>query len=392
MRIAFYLAGSDLGRSGIGVYVQEVLPRLVVLARSQGDEVVVVGTRADHRAFATADLAVDCGFLPALLDEPGPSALFHLVAAGALASRHRADVALLPAANRRLTAVSRVPTVAVVHDLAQLEVARKYDPLRMAYVKYAVMGALRRADSLVTVSGATRKDLAQALTVDPASIRVVLNGVDTARFHPREATNPAAGRVRRAHGLERPFLLYVSRLEDPGKNHLRLVEAFAASSLAASHDLILVGADWGAAPAITAAALEAGVGDRVRWLGFVDDADLPILVSLAAAVIMVGLREGFGLPALEAIAAGRPVCAANAGALPEVVGPYAALCDPYNVDSIRRALEAAVADEALRAKVAAEGPDWAQARGWGATAQGLYEACVAVVGDGARHSCHPDAQ
>ncbi|RLB45061.1 MAG: hypothetical protein DRJ42_30780, partial [Deltaproteobacteria bacterium] len=173
MRIAFYLAGSDLGRSGIGIYVREVLPRLAALAEEAGDDIVVVGTRAEHEAFSTRTLAVERRFLPAALDRPGPSALFHLAAAGLLAPLHRADVILLPAANRRLTAVSRLPTVAVVHDIAQLEVAKKYDPLRMAYVKYAVMGALRRADSLVTVSGATRDDLAAALAIDPSTIRVV---------------------------------------------------------------------------------------------------------------------------------------------------------------------------------------------------------------------------
>ncbi len=380
MRIAFALGGSDLGRSGIGIYVREVLPRLIAICREQGDELLVLGTPAEHRAYDTEHLGVPLQTLPAAFDRPGASALFHLLGVGPLSRLRRADVLLLPAANRRINLglAHSVPTVAVVHDVAQLAVADKYDPLRMAYVERLVVPAFRRATVLVAVSNATRDDLVQALHLPKERIRVVLNGVDADRFQPTERDDAAVRRTLAAHRLERPFLLYVSRLEHPGKNHLRLVRAFGSSALAASHDLILVGADWGAHERIVAEARSAGVADRVRWLGFVDDADLPKLVAASDAVVMVGLREGFGLPALEAIAAGRPVCASNTGALPEVVGPHAALCDPLDERSIRQALERAVSDEALRAGVLAEGQAWARARGWGATAQGLYDACLAA--------------
>jgi glycosyltransferase involved in cell wall biosynthesis len=289
------------------------------------------------------------------------------------------DVLLLPAANRRITLVSPVPTVAVVHDVAQLSVAEKYDPLRMTYVQRIVVPAFRRVGSLVAVSNATQNDLVEALGIPAEDIRVVYNGVDADRFRPRDRRDPEVEAALDTHHISRPYLLYVSRLEHPGKNHLRLVRAFGGSELAKTHDLLLVGADWGAHESIVEEAQRAGIGDRVRWLGFVDAADLPSLVALADAMIMVGLREGFGLPALEAIAAGRPVCASNTGALPEVVGPHGALCDPFDEASITRALEASVADTDLRARVRAEGPAWARARGWQRTTDGLYDACLALL-------------
>jgi glycosyltransferase involved in cell wall biosynthesis len=165
-----------------------------------------------------------------------------------------------------------------------------------------------------------------------------------------------------------------------------LVRAFGRSALRETHELLLVGADWGAREAIEAAAAEEGVRDRVRWLGFVSDAHLPALTAACDALVMVGLREGFGLPALEAIATGRPVCASSTGALPEVVGPYAKLCDPLDEASIRSALEGAIGDEVLRERVRREGPKWARARGWQATAAGLIEACRAV---GSEHRAPP---
>jgi glycosyltransferase involved in cell wall biosynthesis len=375
MRIAFFLGGSDLGRSGIGVYVREVLPRLAALAEGAGDGLVVTGTQREHAAFDTAALPVERRTLPSIFDSPGPSALLHLGATGALALCAGADVALLPAANRRIGSISVVPTVAVVHDLAQLTVRGKYDALRMAYVRYAVMSALRRASVLVAVSNATRDDLATSLGRPPQSIRVVPNGVDADRFRPMGRRDPRVLEALSAHSIHAPYLLYVSRLEHPGKNHLRLIRAFARCAVRPTHELLLVGADWGALEAIEAVAAEEGVADRVRWLGFVPDHELPALTAAADAVVMVGLREGFGLPALEAIAAGRPVCASNTGALPEVVGPHARLCDPEDERSIGDALEAVVMDGALRQRAREDGPAWAAARGWQATAEGLYEAC-----------------
>jgi glycosyltransferase involved in cell wall biosynthesis len=382
MRIVFPLGGTDLGRSGIGICVREVLPRLASLCREKGDELVVLGTRAEHEAYDTSALGVERHFLPSVLDRPGVSALFHLVAAAPLSRLSRADVLLLPAANRRIPLSAPLPTVGVVHDLAQLAVDDKYDPLRMAYFRHLVVPAFGRTTQLVAVSNATRDDMVDALSIPKEEIRVVFNGVDADRFQPKDRSDASVAESLARHHLERPFLLYVSRLEHPGKNHVRLVRAFAASSLAESHDLILVGADWGAHERIVTEAESAGVKDRVRWLGFVEDRDLPNLVAASDAVVMVGLREGFGLPALEAIAAGRPVCASETGALPEVVGPHAALCDPLDVGAIRRALERVVSDTELRERVAAEGQAWARQRGWGETAAGLYDACSSV---GDRH-------
>jgi len=89
----------------------------------------------------------------------------------------------------------------------------------------------------------------------------------------------------------------------------------------------------------------------------------------------VGLFEGFGLPALEALAAGRPVLASSTGALPEVVGDLAALCDPLDESAIEAAIEHALFDPALRARAATEGPRWARARDWQRTADGVLAAC-----------------
>ncbi|HVU36434.1 MAG TPA: glycosyltransferase family 1 protein, partial [Opitutaceae bacterium] len=306
----------------------------------------------------------------------GANAAWHLLGAGYRARRLGADVLLLPAANRRIAAWSPVPVVAVVHDLAQLRVERKYDPLRMFYFRRILLPAFRRPAALVAISQATRNDLTTTLRLPAERVRVVYNGVNPAAYRVCDAEN--IRRARAAAGLaERPYLLYPARLEHPGKNHVRLLQAFARSGLAATHVLALSGADWGAEPLIRAKIDELRLSGTVRLLGFVGQ--LAPLLAGADAVLMLGLHEGFGLPPLEALSAGRPVCVANTGALPEVVGPFGVQCDPLSEHSIAEALRQVVSDEAIRTRCRQGGPAWADRFTWGRTAEGLLEACHAAV-------------
>lgn len=379
MRLAVALGGTDRGMSGIGVYVRSVLPHLAARLAADGGALIALGTQADLDAYALDGM--ERATLSALYDSPSANALVHLLSVGSEARRAGADVLLLPAANRRMTLLSPVPTVAVVHDLAQLKVARKYDPLRMVYVNHVLTRTLRSARELVAVSRATRDDMAEALRLPADRIRVVPNGVDFNRFSPAAEGGDARVERARAHaGLTGPYVLYAARLEHPGKNHLRLLRAFARSRARDTHVLALAGKDWGAEGLIRAEIEALGLGSRVRLLGFVPDEVLPGLVAGADAVVMVGLHEGFGLPALEALSAGRSLVASSSGALPEVVGSLAASCDPLDEGSIKEALERALGDEGLRARVRLEGPTWARRFGWDATADGLYEACVAALG------------
>lgn len=379
MKLAVMLGGSDVGRSGIGTYVREILPPLAASVRERGGAVIAIGTARELSAYASSLRDCSSLALPSAIEPPGPSALFHMVAADRVARRAGADVALFPAANRRAPLAPSIPSVAVVHDLAQLHVARKYDRLRTFYVRKLLTRAMREATRLVAVSEATRRDLAEVLAIPPSAVDVVPNGVDGARFAPIPAGDVRLVAARAAYGLARPYVLYVSRLEHPGKNHAGLLEAFAGSRARETHDLVLVGADWGAGAMIEARAAALGIGAALRALGFVDGGTLPALVAGADAVVMVGLHEGFGLPALEALAAGRPVVVSATGALPEVVGPLGVVVDPRAPVSMAAGLDRALADRALRDLVAVEGPRRAASFSWAETAAGLLRACEGAL-------------
>jgi glycosyltransferase involved in cell wall biosynthesis len=379
LRVAIALGGTDRGRSGISTVVRSVLAGLRKSLQGRGGALVAFGAEADRAAFASELEGVEWRETPRAFDRPGPNALWHLFRSGPLAARLGADVLLLPAANRRLTAFSPIPTVAVVHDLSQLHVSAKFDRLRMFYAKHVLVSALAGATELVAVSEATRTDLREALSCPSHRIRLIPNGVNTSRFSVPLAGDPRIAAARDSLSLHGPYLLYPARLEHPGKNHLRLLQAFAQSAAASKHKLVLAGADFGGGELIRREVARLGIGHRVRALGFVPEPLLPGLVAGADAVMMVGLHEGFGLPALEALASGRAVAASNTGALPEVTGHLAALCDPRSVASIGRALDRTLADESLRTLALAEGPQWAAARSWDKTIDGLVAACVSAA-------------
>ena len=379
MRLAVALSGIDAGRSGIGRYVRAVVPRLSRLLRGSGGALAALGTDAEFRA--CGEELADVERIP-IGDRAGgaaASALWYLACAGRRARAAGADVLLLPAANRRVTWQRRVPTVAVVHDLAQLHVPGKYDWLRMVYARRILPLALGSAREIVAVSEATRGDLIHAVRVPSDRVRVVHNGVDTALFAPAVPGSGAVEAARRAAGLARPHLVYPARLEHPGKNHLRLLRAFASSRLRGSHQLVFVGGDWGAGERIRAEVARLGIEEAVRILGWVEDAVLAALVAGADAVLVVGLHEGFGLPALEGLAAGRPIVASCTGAALEAAGGLGVACDPRDEASMRSALERCVADRDLRERVSREGPAWARRWSWDRTAEGLLDACFAAA-------------
>ncbi|WNG29872.1 glycosyltransferase family 4 protein [Cystobacter fuscus] len=377
MRLAMALGGTDWGRSGIGTYTRAVLARLGRTLRASGGELVALGTPRDFEAYEGVLADARRVVLPSLLDKPALSASWYLTRVGACARGAGADALLLPAANRRVPLWLGLPSVGVVHDLAQFNVPNKYDGLRTRYVRNLLPRAFSSLSALVVVSESTRADVARILDYSPERLHVIPNGVDTERFHTPDPSQIA--RARAHTDLSGDYLLYLSRLEHPGKNHLRLLQAYAASPARHTHQLALVGADWGGEARIRAEIQRLKLEGRVRILGFVADEFIPGLLADASAVIAVGLCEGFGLPALEALAMGRPVVVSNTGALPEVVGELGILCDPYDPSDMSAALTRVVGDTAWRERITREGPTYARRLNWDRSCDQLLSLCYQVA-------------
>ncbi|MCS6880000.1 MAG: glycosyltransferase family 4 protein [Oscillochloridaceae bacterium] len=207
--------------------------------------------------------------------------------------------------------------------------------------------ALRRAGALVSLSEATRQEFIQHYRIRPERIMLTPPSIDPTRFAPPPPEAVAA--LRRRLGLEgRRVLLHVG-FSTPRKGLEYLVAALPA--LPADVRLVLVGA-WEPGYREKVRAAAGAAWERVLEAGSVPDAEMPLYFALADTLTLPSLLEGFGLPALEAMACGTPVIAAASGALPEVVGPCGVLVPPRDTPALVAAIRALLDDEPRRARLA----------------------------------------
>jgi glycosyltransferase involved in cell wall biosynthesis len=235
--------------------------------------------------------------------------------------RWRADVALVPYWGSPMWRAC--PTVVTIHDLIPLLLPLyRGGPLQRAYTALVARTA-RRAHAVLTDSEASRRDLVDHLRIPPARVRAVHLATGEG-FRPVDDPAGLAG-VRAKYGLpEEPFLLYLGGF-DARKNVVRMIEAYARAiedarqraGLTGSHGqgikLVIAGRlpdqDSAFTPDPRVVVDRLGIGERVHFAGWVDEADKPALYSMARCVLYLSEYEGFGLPVLEAMASGCPVIA-----------------------------------------------------------------------------------
>lgn len=237
-------------------------------------------------------------------------------------------------------------TVVTIHDLGYLYEPGAHTTWSRRYLDWSTRWSVAMARRIIAISGATRDDLVRHYGADPEKIRVIPHGIDD-DFHPLPE-DLVAREISRL-GLIRPYILFVGTIQ-PRKNVARLIAAF--DILAESNpelELVLAGKRGWLAERIDAAIRSSRYRDRIRITGHVPDAILPALYNGAQVVVLPSLYEGFGLPALEAMASGTPVVVSDRGALPGIAGDAALIVDPLNPQAIAAGLVAAL-DPATRAR------------------------------------------
>ena len=237
---------------------------------------------------------------------------------------------------------------------------------------WALRRACRSSARILTLSEHARADLQRRLGVAPERVSVTPGAPDP-RFAP--ASPEAVAALVRRLGLPPRYVLGLGA-HRPHKNLPRLVEAWAALDGAerAGHALVLAGREDHRYPDVRRRVAELGLGCDVRFAGEVAEADLPALLSGATCLALPSLGEGFGLPALEAMACGTPVVCSSASSLPEVTGGAALLVDPVDTASIAAALRLLIADPERRAALARSGLTRAARFDWRRTARLTVEA------------------
>jgi len=372
MKIGISAYATDSGKSGISQYVANIVGRLPALAPAH--EFIVFVNQADAEWVRTWNPRLQVIVFPDWTAHPVANIFWHLTAFPRQLRRHDCDVVFMPAGNRRLGWSYGIPSVGTVHDLSQLHVPQKYDALRMFYIMRVLPRMMRRLNRVVSVSESTKRDLESFARVDPGRIRVIHNGADLERFSPRDR-NAAKSAVAAELGLPPDFLLYIARLEHPGKNHVRLLEAFASlkRDTGLPHKLVLVGSRWNGTELIEAKVKELGLGREVIFPGFVPNETLPALYAAADAFVFPSLFEGFGIPVLEAMACGTPVCASNVSSIPEVVGEAGLLFEPRDPKAIADSMHRLLTDPSLRKDLVQRGLAQAARFTWDDAAAAVLE-------------------
>lgn len=257
-----------------------------------------------------------------------PDILVHRGGGGALAARVLHDLAVLPARTRRRT-LAHFPTFPPVpwarpgllaytlYDLTWWRFPETASTAGRHYYRPLAEQAVRRADVVLTISHTVKAEIEDHFGLPPERVVATPLGVSLPR-------------VARSGHPGRPFLLAVGSVE-PRKNLDRLLSAYGRSNVRRTHDLVLVGRlAWGRLP------------EGTRLLHGLTDARLAELYGQAEATVAVSLYEGFGLPVLEALAAGCKVLCSDIPVFREVAGDEALYIDPLDVDSIASGLEAVV--------------------------------------------------
>jgi len=272
-----------------------------------------------------------------------------------------------------------VPLVLTAHDLSY-EIYPEFFSLKQRLWHRAVdpRALARRAAAILAVSETTKRDLVERWGIAPERVTVTLEGAPS----PDAPDAAALERVRARFKLPERFILHVGALE-PRKNHLALLDAYHQLRPQARFNglgLVLAGPPGWNNGAILRAIRNSPYRSDIRLLGYVSESDRAALYRLASVFAFPSFYEGFGLPPLEAMAAGLPVVASHAGALGEVVGDAGILTDPYRPSEISDALASILDSPSLADLYAERGRLRARRFDWTECAKKTEDAIARILG------------
>lgn len=253
--------------------------------------------------------------------------------------RRPVDVLFVPSHTLPLVVPGR--SILTVHGVEALLFPQAYSLQQRWYQQFSLWWAKKKGAQLIAVSEAVKKDLVRIFQISEEMVKVVWNGVEKVQSSKFKVQS------EKTFSIEGKYVLNVGRLEER-KNQLRLIEAF--EQIAAEFpnlQLVLVGGDGYGAEKIHARVDASPAKERIQLTGYLGRDVVQQLMERAELFVYPSLAEGFGIPILEAFAAGVPVLTSQGSATEEVGGGAVVLCDPLSVESIASALRQLLSDETL---------------------------------------------
>jgi glycosyltransferase involved in cell wall biosynthesis len=383
MKVLIIATGIAPRLGGVGHYERQLLPHLATSLTARGCQVTVLLSRDGHLSH------IDAGVRVVRLPVSRSPGIIRILAEHAYipALGFRTDVTIALDHRFPLLPVKCGRTLVVVHDVFPLQQRAGDFPIETNIVRrwhycLTIERAIKAADILVAVSAFTASQIARFFAATAERISVIPPGIDHERFHPPAGAEEIE-RLRSFYRLPAQFYLFVGGLSF-NKNLRLIVDTYSAGGLAGQYMLpvVVVGPSRNPSNPTVQLIERNGIGEYFKFLGYVPDADLPVLYGAARALIHPSWHEGFGFPPIEAMACGTPVIASNRTAIPEVVGDAALLIDPGSQESLAEALRE-VNDESIRKGLVARGLERVKLFSWERTAQQIAElVCSPRTGPG----------
>ena len=261
--------------------------------------------------------------------------------------------------------------IATIHDMAMYTMRDKYTKSQVFIKRFFMKNTIRNADKLICISNFTAKELKKYYPdVDENKIEVVYNGFE---YKPMHISEQESKEVLNKFDIDKKYLLYVGTIS-PHKNIDRLIEAFAIlRKRGYDYKLVISGKKGWMYEEILNKSRELNIENHVIFTDYVTDIELEVLYTHADVFTFPSLYEGFGFPPIEAMARKVPVVSSKEGALGEVVGDAALICDAYNVDDMASKIVNVITNDELRRDLIEKGINRSSYFSWEKTANQTYE-------------------
>jgi glycosyltransferase involved in cell wall biosynthesis len=360
MKIGLDTFACDGGKSGVGMYLSQFLKHI------PPSQALFELFGWDYDRYAYSESAPNFEFIPQCrVHGRTANAFWHLYKYPKFATIRQFDACFFPAAHRRPPYKSPCPSIGVVHDMAAYWGSVKTRVHLGAVLRVIMPNSLRRMDRIIAVSEWVKQELVERAKVKENRIEVVPNGIDHGSFYPRQRNEESVLLIQ-PFSFRRPYVLCVSRVDHPVKNHVRLIEAFGIfkEKTKYPHRLVFAGGDSNNAAKVKEAAAASAYRGDIFFTGHFPLKSLPELYAGADFVVLPSMYEGFGMGALEAMACGVPVLCARAASLPETAEHAALYFDPLNVEDMADRMLTISSDSGVYQECRRLGLERAQAFSW----------------------------